>query len=628
MIKDRNFRFDVSLSLEKFQNKEISNSMIGSSRVEKNRRTRKEYGYNPNRGVSFMEQNVSPSELLDKLLNGHVFCHCFDPLLRRKDNSFSSCQKTHEYFKHSYCIGVDIDFTNYSTIQDYIDKLTLKPTFWYSSYNHMKPDKKGYVGCKFRMIYVFDLPIENVYWFRFISHSLIEIIERDTQEKVEDKCSESPSQYFNGTNIKTTESVEYGCTDFIYELEDVIENPNPNSPEFIDYLKNFCGYTVRTAEHRKKIKELLERITGDDYTYNSKTRSFEKDEVYEKDVLDLIDDFEICMEVPDDYETEDMREILWFWDNRTIDEFKKIRKWNIWRENFKYIYRKEKVKWEKDYQIVGDDYFSLPFYPVKLIDGQHRRKILYQRCCLRKYMYPTIDKSELIYNYIVDVIRFVDDPERDITGEVILKNVVSCLQQSVDDIENKYGKLIERYKTLTRPKRNLIFKDRSKHTRETTFKIIDEFYNESFTVGENHVMMEHLLPFPISLNYLTQYTRERKIKTDPHKLTDEELYDLIQPDLSIEKNLKLIKGKGFKCKKDRLSKIIKEKRQGISKVKSLEKTERLEGKKVDWFLYLLTTPDDSIEEQERFEREKERMNTLSFDEMLDEIINLRDCIRV
>ena len=95
MIKDRNFRFDVSISLEKFQNKEISNSMIGSSRVEKNRRIRKEYGYNPNRGVSFMEQNVSPSELLDKLLNGHVFCHCFDPLLRRKDNSFSSSQKTH-----------------------------------------------------------------------------------------------------------------------------------------------------------------------------------------------------------------------------------------------------------------------------------------------------------------------------------------------------------------------------------------------------------------------------------------------------------------------------------------------------------------------------------------------------
>ena len=243
-------------------------------------------------------------------------------------------------------------------------------------------------------------------------------------------------------------------------------------------------------------------------------------------------------------------------------------------------------------------------------------------------MYPTIDKSELIYNYIVDVIRFIDDPERDITGDVILKNVVSCLQQSVDDIENKYGKLIERYKTLTRPKRNLIFKDRSKHTRETTFKIIDEFYNESFTVGENHVMMEHLLPFPISLNYLTQYTRERKIKTDPHKLTDEELYDLIQPDLSIEKNLKLIKGKGFKCKKDRLSKIIKEKRQRMSVVKSLVKTKKSEEKRIDWFLYLPTTPDDSIEEQERFEQERTRKNSLSFEDMLDELINLRKYVGV
>lgn len=649
MFRKKDHEISVSLSLENFQNKEISNAMIGSSKIKENRIIRKKYGYPSMRGVSFVEVDITPSELLEKLLHGHVFCHCFNnaKMNIRMDGSFGASQKTLENFSHSYCIGVDIDFTSYTTIQEYLDQLTLKPTFWYSSYTHMKVDKKGYLGCKFRMLYVFDKPIDNIYWFKYISHHLIKIIEQDIKEKIEDKCSESPAQYFNGTNIDTTNGVEFGCNNIIYEVRDIVEDDSMYSDEFIEYLKNFCGYAGRDKNHKNRIKNLLEDLTYNQYVYNPTTSTFQvfiPEHKFKKieNSIDLIDDFEVI--IPEDYLMDDFKEILWFWDNRTIDEFKRIRKWNIYREKYKYIYRKENVKWDDDYQIVGDDYFALPFYPKKLIDGEQRRKKLYQRCCLRKYMYPTIDKEELVFNYIMDVIRFIDDPNHDITSEVILKNIVSCMEQTVEDIENKYGEMIERYKILTRPKRNLIYKDKTKNTKETTFRIIDEYYNETFTVIENHELMNGLLPFPVSLNYLYEYTKSRGLKTDRHKVSDEELYNLIKTDLSVDNNLAAIRAKGLKCKKDRLSKILKNKRMSIpthnddidSNMNSTPLFDILEERDVEnpiietsndinlnelWDNITRFREQKEMEEFENYMAEKGRLSQMSDEEKLDEVIS-------
>ena len=132
MLSNENYKIDVSLSKESFKDKTISNAMIGKSSTE-NRLIRKEYGYDPRRGVSFDEIYTIPSELLDYLLKGHVFCHIFNPYYIRKDGTFGSSQKTKRNFVYSNVIGVDIDETGYSTPQEYIDTLRLKPTFWYTS---------------------------------------------------------------------------------------------------------------------------------------------------------------------------------------------------------------------------------------------------------------------------------------------------------------------------------------------------------------------------------------------------------------------------------------------------------------------------------------------------------------
>lgn len=562
MRTNKDFTFKVSLSLEKFDNKEISGAMTDTMKKKKVRETRKKYGYKPNRGVSYIETEETPSSLLDKLLSGHVFCHIFnvDERYRRKsDNSFGAWCKTLENFRHSYCVGVDIDKTNYKTPQEFIDKLTLKPTFWYTTYSHNTWDEiKNYGGPRFRLIYVFDVHIENEYWFKYINHHLLEIIGKDTGEDVYDRCSESAAQYFNGTNINTTPGVEYGCTDLIYEKEDIVGDINPSSPEFISYLKGFCGYREKTPEHKVRIKKLLERLTDNKYKYNSRLGIFEEEERV-KDPLDIFD-LPPEIHIPDDFLTEDMEKILSFWDKMSMDEFKKSKMWNWYRKEHRYIYRLEDRDWSKGYQVVGDDYFSLPFYHYKRLDGQHRRKTLYQRCCLRKYMYPNINKYELIFNYIMDVLMFVEDPDKDITSEVILKNVVACLNQTTAEIELKYRDLIEHYKNTTRPKRNIIRRDKEKNTREFTFQIIDDYYNESFEPKENYEWLKMTLPFSVSPSYFNEYLNSRGIKSSK-RLSDDEMYEMIDVKLSGSKNIKMIRDKGYSCKKDRVYSLLKKKRE-------------------------------------------------------------------
>jgi hypothetical protein len=135
--------------------------------------------------VGYKKGTFTPQELLDKLTEGHVFCHIFDPTRcrRRKDRTFGNSEKKNENFRCSYIIGVDIDETKYKTAEDFIEKLELKPTFYYTSYRNQQEG----LGARIRMIYIFIQPIDSPYLFRYFSWKLHKKIEKDTKEKIKDK---------------------------------------------------------------------------------------------------------------------------------------------------------------------------------------------------------------------------------------------------------------------------------------------------------------------------------------------------------------------------------------------------------------------------------------------------------
>ena len=215
MIVNPDFTFDVSLSQESFTDKIVANAMIGRSTDEKNTEIRKKYGFT--RGVSYERINVTPTTLLRSLTQGKCACQLFNPKRPRKDGTFGTTDKRYENFVGAYCIFVDVDETKYKDMRAFIDELSLKPTFAYTSYSNQQPGK----GARFRLCYVFFKPVQGIFHFRYLASKVYERIELDTQETIKDKCGLSPAQYMNGTNKAATNIIfDEFSSNAIYDFQD------------------------------------------------------------------------------------------------------------------------------------------------------------------------------------------------------------------------------------------------------------------------------------------------------------------------------------------------------------------------------------------------------------------------
>lgn len=220
------FKFNVSVSTDAYWNKEDVNACIGSSKNETNKEIRQKYGRSSKAKISFREVEVTVLELLDYCIKGHSFCNLFrgypDSGLnnkgktvsyKKKDGSFTMSAKCDKFFYGSNVICADIEETLYQSIQDYISCISIMPTFWYSTFSHMQPDK----GVRFRMVYVLDQTIVGKEQFETIVDAFNQRIEMEVNEVMHDKCNKKPAQYFNGTNVANGELFkEYGCSGCIY----------------------------------------------------------------------------------------------------------------------------------------------------------------------------------------------------------------------------------------------------------------------------------------------------------------------------------------------------------------------------------------------------------------------------
>lgn len=566
MQTNGDFRFDVSLSREKFIDKTISNAMIGNSSAE-NRETRRQYGYDSRRGVSFEHVQVTPSKLVDYLIQGHVFCPVFKPYQIRKDGTFGSSQKKSENFLWSNVIGVDIDNTKFPTPEQFIESLSLKPTFWYTSYSNMQRDEvKQYEGPRFRLIYVFNSNIDSPLYFRYCAMKLNVIIRDETGEDM-DECNLRCSQYYNGTCVNNESlNVGYGITDTIYDLEDIgVSLLKSKDKDYIDFLCRLCDYKNPNLDKRYEIKREIKRVTGKDCIYDYRENRF----VYpqykpttinvdaEKDrTLDLGFEYVHAEEYSSvstySYTTET---ILYDWDNRTVDDFKKCSQWIHALENTRYVYRVEKEWGDRDWQWVDDDYFSLFHFTTRQRDRQGRRKSLFERMCLRRLINPEITKDEMVVNTIIDIIRYFDREDGVLNSDFIRNNIESAFSLSVDEIKERYRVSIQYLKKKTRPKRGYILRKGVVDSQEMTYLVLDEIYDSTCSVSDNFRVMVENRHCHFSLSTLYEYCDSRNIKTDKRKLTDDEILDLIDMNLSYRETYRWFKDNGFKVGDKRLRRL-------------------------------------------------------------------------
>lgn len=564
MIKRENFRFQVSVSVDAYTDKIISNAMIGSTKVAENRRIRKKYGFKANKGVGYMEGTYTPQELLDQLTEGHVVCNLFNYGKTRKDGTFGSRHKKVSNFRASYMIGVDIDETQYDTAEDFIGRLELKPTFYYTSYSNQQEGK----GARFRMMYVLDKPIRDPYHFRYFSLKLHSKIEADTQEKIHDKCGLVCSQYFNGTYKDNKDSVfSCGITNTIYEFKDF----SPTKGDFLDYLNNNCYYRKSLSKEEKSDIRYLKNIIinsnslttyYDDWQKNEHF-AIESDSAVWRGDQDIVEDKESRCS---DRLVSDMSRL----------DYEEFMKYN--RHKYCFFYRVEREDWITfndmvSYQEVGEDYFSLYYHSKRICDKQKRRKKLYQRMCLRRVMKPNVDADTLLFNAYEDLHRFCDNDHNSvgnvITVEELVRNVHCAMNKDIEDIETELSDTIG-YLKSKRPKFGRIYKFkhssigvRNSLIKELNWTMIAENYNCSATLKENLQALQKL-NIRVSERTLYRFCKEYKIETKVND--DSELMEHYDHSLSLRKNLILLKGMGYKVSLGRLSRLVKESISPLSSI--------------------------------------------------------------
>ena len=570
MYSNKNYKFNVSLSQEKFPNKEISNAMIASIKGHPEyKEVRRQYGFKPNKGVSFKLHAVTCQELLDYLLEGHCLCHVFTvpPTRLRSDGTFGASSKTNDNFNYSQVIGIDIDHTSYPTAEQFIDKLTLKPSFYYTSYRNLVDGN----GARFRLIYAFSDRIESIYMFRYIAIKLKDMILQDAGEckfydnwkDYIDECSIRATQYFNGTCRTNSDIIlSYGITNNIYSLSDI----GYSKVKYCDFLIGYCDYGSYDKNHVRRIESELYSLKHVKYQFNRKSSRFElppnlsTDCESEPDIFDMFQ-ANFQSDIPEYNSTTE--NVLNKWDslrrNTQHTEFKKYAEWNRMRNLHRYHYRKEKSEWIHElYQFIDSDYFALKYYLIRIEDNMKRRKKLYDRMCLRRIMYPTINRDEMVFDTLIDIMKFFDNEDGIIDKACIKRNIECCFAQDIESLKEHYSDYIA-YLRQFNPKRGIIYKNRKCYTKETTYLILDDYFNPTFNIRENMEFINTQLPlFSISQSTLSRYIKDRGYKADIKKLTEAELRNMIDRNKTGRENHRQLKEQGYKVGLNRIQQALKD----------------------------------------------------------------------
>lgn len=239
------FRFRINISRDYYEKKSDAIACLsreGAKAIGKEK-------------MAFDEHNVTVSEFLNYALTGHAFCNLFSfdpnqqywiqtstglwsketPVYRKGDNAGAMKLqfKNDNFFNGSQAVFVDVDYTRFQNVMDYLNTLTYRPTCVYMSYSDNVP-KHSIVSRRFRMVYVMDKVLDKDE-FVSVATAINDQIVIDTAEPMEDDCGTRMSQYMNGV-FGNKESY---LTNIIYSVDDF-----PSSvPDVLILNENDSGQT-------------------------------------------------------------------------------------------------------------------------------------------------------------------------------------------------------------------------------------------------------------------------------------------------------------------------------------------------------------------------------------------------
>ena len=557
---DTNFIFEIGHSLDHYDSKDKAKIALSYKRI-------KEYNKgieNPDEQLSkmaFVRESLSVTRFAEMATSGYTFCNLFSydpnrqyrstgrwhtkfwPEYRKYKNKggMKMQMKSDIYYEGCQCFFVDIDYTEFISVKDYIAALKLKPTVVYMSYsdnvykidskqkNNLKYDpQRGVKSRRFRLCYVFNEIIYGKENFKTISSAINKMVEDSTHEVVQDDCGKSMSQYFNGSVNK-----EVYVTGYVYEMA--------------DFNINTHTYYNESPREGQQILDMLNH--------------------------DIVKSMSNCCKrhhEPSSWLIIDMERL-------SYDEFM-----HYYRNKYRYIYRKDDGTWEDGCQIVCEDFFKFYFHKNKLKDGEKRRRKLYERMCLRRLMFPDITADEVLFNAYEDLYRIIDNSKDPISIDCLARNVKSAFKLSIDEIRQRFSSNIK-YLSSLKPKNGLIYdvrgaktvSERNTKMREIRWRKYDRLYDADLSPRENAIRLG------CKERTMRRFCKDRGIPTSK-KVSDEFIRQMINLSLSIRGNINYFKeAKKIGLSKDRISRIKKELEFDIQRINKIVKDKK------GWFIFAM-----------------------------------------
>ena len=320
-----------------------------------------------NSSYKYMNLNFDLTKFKYGVQNGYCFCHNFNK------KEFGLSDKTYKNFVSAKFIFIDIDKTSICMEQFY-DMLSLKPTFAYTTYSNGKDDTFS-----FRLIYCFDDYITNRDDYNNIYMYLLKCAEADTHLINKDNCGSSCVQQMFGC---------YNCdmvsSDIVYSLND-ISNEKCHSNGI-----------------NKKRKETLYSLNG---TSENKTNIEITDAEYMNDYWSM------------DYTTllAKYKDIYPFFVHTPLPDVDEDTPYIMLPDNYIEVKR----YWIKTTSLNALVKGKFELVPVKLKDGQGRKKKLYINGILRRYMVNNLPFEYLLNCLVNELYYYVNNAKDPINKKVL-----------------------------------------------------------------------------------------------------------------------------------------------------------------------------------------------------------------
>ncbi len=427
--------------------------------------------------LRFTKQTVDIDDFLQYMLEGRCYTGVYSY------DSIGMKQKNNDNFRYSYLLTVDVDHSK-ETMNEMIDRLEYKPTCAYTSC------RNGLEGeSRFRLVYCFDERIEGKEEYWNYVYTVLAANGLTLDGKVIDNKSREAIQYFNGNGT--------GTFDFV--VSDIIYCKNDFNIYYKDYYILYNTSINNNILYNKSInKNYINKQQPNNNIHLNDT--FENEE-FENDYWNIdVSDEEILSKYIDIYPNLEHTPLP------VVDD---DTPYIIYPNDYIEIRRICKVGKEGKYIRVNDG------SPLKIQDGQGRRRTLFWNGIIRRLINPEITFDNLIYNLLFELYHYITNYNADniIGRKEIHQIAVDVMKQDMTKYEHLRG---TDKQFMVNPnyciKYNLTKNEvKSMAAKLIRYNQIGELYDCSKTVKENVAIMKEYGIERISEPTLKRWMKENGI---------------------------------------------------------------------------------------------------------------------